>query len=194
MIGKVGFELEDPISQILYNLSDIVSPFLYKIKFTPNIITAFRFIILIIGLYIGIKNNNKKLIAITYIIFYFMDCLDGHYARKYNMVTSFGDYFDHGVDILSIIMLLLYLLKTIKNQYFLIIFFFLLFTSMMHIGCEELLLKMDGKNMIISESLTFLQKIVPVNQKEYLIDFMIKIRYLGTGTLVMFVVIYLLLS
>ena len=60
------------------------------------------------------KNNNKKLIAIILLIFYFMDCLDGHFARKYNMVTVFGDYFDHFVDILSLSLLYLILVSKIN--------------------------------------------------------------------------------
>ena len=194
MIGKVGVELEDPVSQILYNISDKVSPFLYKYKFTPNIITTIRLIILIIGFYIGVKHNHKKIIAISFILFYFMDCLDGHFARKYNMVTIFGDYYDHFVDILSIIILISYVIMSGCNKYFIIIFFLLLFTSMLHIGCEELLLKLDGRNTENSNSLKVLQKLVPVNNREYLIKFMKYIRYFGTGTFVLFVFLYLMIK
>ena len=28
-----------------------------------------------------------------------MDCLDGFYARKYNMTSQFGDYLDHLSDV-----------------------------------------------------------------------------------------------
>ena len=31
---------------------------------------------------------------------YYFDCIDGPMARKYNMVTVFGDYYDHGTDII----------------------------------------------------------------------------------------------
>ena len=30
---------------------------------------------------------------------YFFDCMDGHFARKYNMVTEFGDMYDYITDL-----------------------------------------------------------------------------------------------
>ena len=44
-------------------------------------------------------NNNYILACIYYFISYFFDVLDGIYAREYNMVSEFGDYYDHIKDI-----------------------------------------------------------------------------------------------
>jgi len=33
--------------------------------------------------------------ALAFLMYYLLDCLDGNMARRYDMVTQFGDYFDH---------------------------------------------------------------------------------------------------
>ena len=156
MIGKVGTDLEDYISEFMYNISDKISPSLLKLNITPNIITTIRFIALFIAIYIAHTKNNRKIIAIIIISFYFMDCLDGHFARKYNMITEFGDYYDHIVDILGIVLLVFYVLKYIKDQSLLIVFFFLLLTSFLHIGCEELLLQLNNDQRVMSKAMSVL--------------------------------------
>ena len=43
---------------------------------------------------------NYIISAILYLTRYIFDCIDGFYARKYNMTTVFGDWYDHISDIL----------------------------------------------------------------------------------------------
>jgi phosphatidylglycerophosphate synthase len=47
---------------------------------------------------IFLYKNKPMLSVICYFISYFFDCCDGYYARKYNMCTKFGDFYDHVKD------------------------------------------------------------------------------------------------
>ena len=109
---KLNSEITDNIDIIYYNLADKISPLLKNnkyVKITPNIITLFR-LLLSIKIVDLINKGRNKYASALYIVWYFLDCLDGHYARKYDMVTTFGDYFDHFVDtwLVSIIFLSIY--------------------------------------------------------------------------------------
>jgi len=44
------------------------------------------------------EENQFALSAFSYLISYMFDCWDGYYARKYNMESKFGDYYDHVSD------------------------------------------------------------------------------------------------
>lgn len=51
---------------------------------TPNQITFLSLVFALIGSYFYCK-NNFYLSIICFIVSYYLDCVDGHYARKYNM-------------------------------------------------------------------------------------------------------------
>ena len=71
---------------------------------------------------------------------YFFDCFDGHFARTYNMVTTFGDYYDHISDTSKIILLLYFIYINYTSKFFIIlpiILVSLLFT-LIHMSCQEL--------------------------------------------------------
>ncbi len=96
--------------------------------------------------------------AISFFISYFFDCLDGHYARKYNMVTKFGDYYDHIKDITIWILIFLIIMskyKTPKKYKLLsiLILFFFLYLCQTHLGCQEKKYNKDE-----SDTLDFMKK------------------------------------
>jgi CDP-diacylglycerol--glycerol-3-phosphate 3-phosphatidyltransferase len=95
---KIKDSIDNPIDICIYKLADIVSPFFYKLGFSPNMITFIGLIIGLISAYFIYKNNI--LLALTFLwISYFLDALDGTVARKYNMQTELGGYFDHIRDV-----------------------------------------------------------------------------------------------
>ena len=108
-MSKVGIEYENPIDNMCYDLAKSMLPYFRSMNFTPNGITTLS---LLFGLAAICFLYNKQFIpfAIMYIISHFFDCLDGAYARKYDMVTDFGDWYDHITDwlVYSTIIYILY--------------------------------------------------------------------------------------
>ena len=189
--GKVHESLEDPLSALFYDISDSVSPFLYDIGITPNVITTFRMmlIIFVFTYYFNVQSYN--IAAIIYIVAYFGDCLDGHMARKYNMETNIGDYYDHIVDTVSTIITLYFISMNMSKNYtwILLIIYMLLFFSIVQLGCQEKYLEnTNNVNKINSNSLKLTQYLCPSdsnnNNTENIMRFA---KYFGVGTY-MFVV------
>lgn len=78
----------------------------------PNIITGCSLIVRAFGIvclwldseprFLSSSRRAKRVLAaLSFLTGYFLDCLDGYYARKYNKCTLFGCWFDHLNDILS---------------------------------------------------------------------------------------------
>ena len=178
--GKIPYKYTDKISYLYYYISSLISPSLKKFsnnKLTPNMITTSRifvFILSIYNLYIG----DYIYSAILLNIYYFMDCLDGYYARKYDMVTVFGDYLDHITDISCYAIVLMIIFYNFQINYILILLI-LLFNSLLHIGCEERYIKEndngshDNTLNVIRDTCTLKEK----KMKQYL-DYG---GYFGTG-------------
>lgn len=74
-----------------------IMEFFFRMGFTPNIITTIGNILRIISIW-AIIQGHGFLFLVTAIGGYAFDCFDGHYARQYNMATTFGDYYDHVSD------------------------------------------------------------------------------------------------
>tara|TARA_B110000438_G_C15781556_1_gene636564 strand:- start:197 stop:784 length:588 start_codon:yes stop_codon:yes gene_type:complete len=93
-----------------------------KYKWIPNILTLTRILLVPVFLYFLFSDfNHGKLIAfITFIIASITDAYDGKIARKYNIESSFGIYFDPLADKLLVLsafygfMLLPILSSTVK--------------------------------------------------------------------------------
>ncbi len=127
--------------------------------------------------------KNYYLAAFFLIISYFFDCLDGHLARSYNMVTVFGDYYDHISDILKIFFVLLTLYYINSQKFFRIFPIFILISIMMliHFGCQELYYGSDQNT-----TLKFTENLCPVNDKtniSQITQALESTKYFGCGTL-----------
>ena len=178
---KILDEHENPIDIYLIKFSDKITPFFFRLGFTPNIITF-------IGLIIGISciyaySINKIYLAfILFWLSYFFDCLDGHFARKYDMESQFGDYFDHFRDIFVIGIMCILIIYKSRNKLLtsFIILIFLGF-SVLHMSCQE-------KNSEYTENNNTLQNITICKLKQY-----INItKYVGCCTFILIVSLLLL--
>ena len=78
---------------------------------------------------------------------YFFDCMDGHYARAYNMTTKWGDYYDHISDMITLslfVYIFISMYRPLLRQNRTIAYTILLIVLCMgflmgkHIGCQEL--------------------------------------------------------
>lgn len=139
---KISWSFENPIDNIIVMLGEPIQPILYKLGIVPNMITGLGVIIRLITLhYLSI--GNKELFLIGSIFTYFLDCLDGNYARRYNMCTVIGDYFDHFSDLFfhGIILYFLFFKTRLRESsnffYWFIIVFLLAVLLCWHLGHQE---------------------------------------------------------
>lgn len=184
---KLTTNQEGPVDNLIYIIVENIDPYFYKLKFTPNMITTLSLICGIFSIYF-LFFNLKKLAIFFYFLSYLFDCSDGYYARKYNMVTNFGDYYDHVKD-LTIFSLLVYTLLN-NNKFFfnnlicntIIIFIFSLF-MLGYFGCAEKIY--DSSE---SESLSGTKKLCP--NKNYIYFY----RYFSSGSMLLVLFIYIILK
>jgi phosphatidylglycerophosphate synthase len=144
---KINEDVENPFDNVLLHLSEFVAPFFKKAGFTPNLITTWSAIMGGISIY-GLYIKNFRLFWVNWIIAYFFDNLDGYFARKYNMVTKFGDLYDHRKDTLLWIFtgITLFLKYKISISTF-SIFAFVSYFCMKHIGCQQLIYNKKGESI-----------------------------------------------
>lgn len=179
---KIPIKIENPFDNYIIELSNISLPVVYDYGFQPNTITTLSNIAAIIVVILLFK-SQYYLAAFFVIVSYFFDCLDGHMARTYNMVTIFGDYYDHISDTLKFFSILTAMYIVNSKKFFEILPFIitLLVLSFIHMGCQELYYNKDQ-----SQTLSFLKKSCPVSDKPSkndLINVMKNTRLFGTGTL-----------
>jgi len=134
---KIPKEIENPIDNAILDFVDDTNPIYKTINFTPNILTTLSLMMTIIALHLYIKGYHL-FAAIFYLIGYYYDCADGHFARTYNMTTTFGDYYDHISDFAKGFLILLIFHSYANNFpiYFIVFLTFFILTAM-HIGCQE---------------------------------------------------------
>lgn len=192
--GKIHESLEDPVSQTFYDISGYISPTLYSIGITPNIVTTTRLITTIYGFLYLFANKYYRLSSIFFIVSYFGDCLDGHMARKYNLDTEFGDYYDHFVDYFVLFIAFYYFSVKIdpSNDWIMIVIFILGILSLIEIGCEERYLKVMGigkdSGMLNCTTALCPEYIIEDDELE---DFMEFSRLWGFGTFALFISIFI---
>ena len=186
MVRKLKEEQDDLIDNLIYNVVEILDPIFYKLNFTPNIITTLS---LITGLLSGYYLYKKNLICIPlFIISYILDCSDGYFARKYNMTSKFGDFYDHISDAIknSIIIYLIYIRTKTKNKNKLILLILLLLILVSyHLSLQELIYN----NQDDSPSLNLLNNHFKLNKNN--INWS---KYFGCGTFLLIIIILMYLS
>ena len=116
--------------------------------------------------------NGKICNAALFHFFSFVfDCTDGQYARKYNMVSKFGDYYDHVTDILGFIGLLTvaYSRYNINKRWmiFSIVLLIFVFTNFMrYMGYQEVFNKLRNSNYTDSHSLNITEYLITCKDRK----------------------------
>jgi len=138
---KICEEYENPIDNGNIAFAELISPYLYNLNFTPNGITTLSFLCGLISCFFLWK---KKLVWFTifYYLSYLFDNVDGYYARRYDMVTEFGDYYDHVKDTTVNLIILYIVVKryrmTSKTKIMTTLWLsFFTFLMLIHLGCQE---------------------------------------------------------
>ena len=188
---KITCDCENPLDNILINISDYMCPYAKKYNFTPNILTSISLIFCGISALLLI-NHNYLFAAFMYLISYYFDCMDGHFARKYKMVTKFGDYYDHIADTIKVILILYVLYNIDSKKFFIIIPFIILFIFLIfvHLGCQELYY-----DTIESDILNYSKNLCPVynkNDKTSIVNILRITRYFGCGTFTIFIMLVII--
>ena len=105
MVNKLPEDLDDPIDSILYNRIDHDLPYFRKLCLTPNMITTLSLVFSLAGIY-NFYHDKNIVGSILFFMGYYFDCADGKMARKYKMVSQFGDLYDHISDIVKFVILI----------------------------------------------------------------------------------------
>ena len=180
-MSKLENHFNNPIDVVLEKLYSPVMPCLHKIGITPNMLTT---VSLVTGLYAAkfIGDGNPKQGAFLFLISYLFDCMDGYMARRYNMESHFGDWYDHVTDWVTLGLVMFALAK--KNKYskqtmivLTSVFVFLLINTAKWFGCQEK--KYDNE---IGKSIAMFKKLCKNPDVE-----LVQRKFMGTGTLMMFV-------
>jgi phosphatidylglycerophosphate synthase len=181
---KIDSEYENPFDIIMLKIVENTDGIYKRLNLTPNHITTLSLIFGILSAQ-ELYKNNRILSVIYILIAYYYDCMDGYYARKYKMVTTFGDYYDHFSDIFKfgLLFYIMYLKdseKLIKYIPFLLV---VLFFNFFHLGCQEKLHDLEDHQPFME----LVEKICPNGKwAKYT-------RFVGCGTALL-VVIYMILT
>jgi hypothetical protein len=151
---KIPRENENPIDNILLNLCDINIKLINDTNITPNMITIFRIILSFFILFVFNNSCNIYIPIIGFSLFYYLDCLDGHFARGTEQVSILGDYLDHFGDIFNeFVFLIIILCKDFMYKDKIIgIYFILLYLSLCHLGLQQIVFEKITKNEIQNET------------------------------------------
>ncbi len=136
---KIPNHLENPLDDYLTRLAEQVAPLFRKCNFNPNMLTTLSFTFFLFSAY-ALLHRKIIIFSLLYVISYWFDIVDGHFARRYDMETTFGDYYDHITDTLGLIIYLiiiyyLYPGHITKPLCLVTIMIFLLTCT--HLGCQE---------------------------------------------------------
>jgi phosphatidylglycerophosphate synthase len=163
---KVGNKLpdyyDDPLDIFYKKYIDIINPHFKAAGMTPNIITTISFAFGLLACYLYYKSYYVSA-ALSYIVSYFFDVMDGYFARIYDMGSVFGSYYDSISD--NVVVLLLFILfykKTnisvpVKLTIILILAIYAVGTAY-QMSCQEKYVKKTNEKHA-SEGLVFLDKI-----------------------------------
>ena len=181
---KIDRSIENPLDNILLDLSEKVSPFFKKTGHTPNLITLYSAITATISMY-ALYNKFFYIFSANWLVAYFFDNLDGFFARKYKMVTKLGDTLDHTKDtIMWVITVIILITKYQIPKHFILGFILIGIFCAKHISCQQVLYK----NNDIKESISILCSLCKTPKD------IRWTRFFGGGSLYLFIIVLVAFS
>jgi len=194
---KIPPDLENPLDNVFIDLGEFLSEYFRALNLTANDLTTISFITGMYAVYL-FAYEKYALSAIFYMISYIFDCFDGNYARKYNMMSKFGDYYDHISDyIINGAMIFLISRKFLElendnpKKYIPLVMIPLTILMLLHFGCQE---KYHNPNSKKSGLLSYLKFICPTNNKANIKKRLKFSRFFGSATFVLAMCSLILLS
>jgi hypothetical protein len=185
MVNKIPSEYENFFDIILLKFIDTHLDKYYEFGLTPNIVTTFSLISGCLSAYLITKNKFTES-GLLYLLSYYFDCVDGKLARKYNMVTIFGDYYDHFSDIIKVVLIVYALYKndSIKMKKYILIIILLFILAMYQMGCQQTLYPEDTTE---SPTLDIFKSSVESCKKN-----IYNTKYFGSGTFVIVLILMII--
>lgn len=182
-LRKVPEHLASPIDNIFYRLSDMICPSMKESGWTPNKITTVGLVFGLISIYL-IHTEQYFLGLIFLWLCFFSDCLDGHFARKYDMVTKFGDYYDHFRDIFVVVTIIILIYKKLKSgkKFFVLVTLIFAYLMMVQIGCQEMNSSFPEHN----DCLDIFKRLCPNP------ELIVYTRFFGCGTFIFVISLFLI--
>jgi len=182
---KIDSSIENPIDNVFITVSDKLTPIFRKFNYTPNGLTTIS-LILALTSYYHLYNYEITSFSIYFILSYLFDCMDGYYARKYNMISEFGDYYDHFADLskILILMCIIYSQYNITDYPIVLLILCCLFViGLIYFGCNEQIAN-DGYK---STTLGIFKNISPNIESCH--DYVRYLKYFGSGTWIFVIII-----
>ena len=99
---------KNPIDVATVRITAPLLPLFHATGHTPNLLTTYS-MLAGLGAVAALWRGNAAAFAAAYSASYAFDCMDGAFARRYGMVSAFGDAYDHGSDALVTVLLLVVL-------------------------------------------------------------------------------------
>jgi hypothetical protein len=177
MVNKIQEHHENTFDIYIYKFIDDHLHLYKQLGLTPNMVTTLSLLSGVFSAYM-IHKKNYKSAGLLFFLGYYFDCVDGKLARKYNMTSKFGDYYDHITDIIKfgLVMYALYKDNNTKFKTFAVVIILLLVLCFYHLGCQEGVYNNDSIN---SESPTL--NIIKPNKESSILN-IDKTKYFGCGT------------
>lgn len=181
---KINKIYENPFDNIFIDIAHWLNINIFRpLNFTPNILTTISLFFGIISPYFYYK-KKYTLASICFLLAHLFDCADGDYARTFNMVTVFGDYYDHIGDIAKIVLLLfviiIHKIDVFLKLIFVVVFGILGILSFVHLGCQEKIYDPDASDFLSNLKCLCKDK-----------NDIVWSRYFGVGTNMIFISLFL---
>jgi phosphatidylglycerophosphate synthase len=136
---KLPTDKEGPIDILFLTLTEWITPFLHATGHTPNIITTYSLVTGLASAYCLWKGYVGSF-SVLFLVSYLLDCVDGYMARRYDQVTTFGDYYDHVSDIAKFLVIMYVFVYKYPYRLLspvLIIIGVILVVSFVYLGCSQ---------------------------------------------------------
>jgi phosphatidylglycerophosphate synthase len=179
-MSKLGYEYENPMEILILEGARVMCPYFYSMGFTPNGITTLSIIFGLLSVFL-IYKGFIMLGLISFVISYIFDCMDGYYARTYDMTSEFGEYYDHISDLVCMISLacvIIYRYWEFIDIPAVLVISIALIGDLIHFGCQSKFY--DIRHNIDKNEITKLKKIC-VFTNEGTLNYL---KYLSSTTLV----------
>lgn len=184
---KISLKYLHPIDAGFHYSAYNIMPYFKERNYTPNQLTTCSFIYGLISCYFLYIGYPILTICLS-LISYFFDVMDGVYARRYNLTSKFGDYYDHITDIIQYVLyigILIYKYNLLDYKKSCILLIIQVLLASVYIGCVE---KIYSKNN--SETLSIFKKTCIIHPHKYIH----KLKYLSQlNTLIVLYIISFIL-
>lgn len=180
---KIHRSMENPFDNIFIDAAHWLNIHVFRpLSFTPNMLTTLSLLFGLTSAFLFHMSLYNAAI-VCFLVAYLFDCADGNFARMYDQVTTFGDYYDHIADLCkAIILVAVIVFHNIPWQTKVVMMlghFILFMLCLVHFGCQERLYNtMDTK-----DSLSFTKPLCKDARMIY------RTRYVGCGTGIVYIVL-----